>query len=243
MAKDPRRVFGVGERAGEIFGRGRGRRRARDYKTQNPSPFPPNLLTLVSLVASSLMPEIQIISQPLMTEGGFINPAGMAELEATISSIPPTHIRLSGDPEWTSLHWIFPHDIVGAFAMWACRQSPYGVPDGLENVCKYLHAALKTVSAWETSGMTQASLCDINRWLHEILMNQGVAEFDAWNERKNKREGTGFSCRFDGPGNPDDDFIDLHALLHNVCITLRGEWRANDAFDKKFEAEHGPLTP
>jgi hypothetical protein len=85
-------------------------------------------------------PGMEMLSQPLLTEEGLLNPACMNELEAAIGAAGKTHQRLSGDPEWSErkAHWTFRHEITGAFAMWACRQSPYGVPDGLENVCKYL---------------------------------------------------------------------------------------------------------
>jgi hypothetical protein len=36
---------------------------------------------------------------------------------------------------------------------------------------------------------------------------------------------------------PDRDFIDLDALLHNVCLDIRLERRASDAFNKQFEEE------
>jgi hypothetical protein len=183
--------------------------------------------------------KIEMLSQPLMTEEGSLNPACLNELDATIAGMGKTHDRLRGDLEWDSAkdRWTFPHDIVGAFAMWACRQSPYGVPDGLEKVCKYLHAALKTATKWDTSGMAECSLCDINKWLDEILYEQGVKEFDAWNKRKNGRDGTGFCSATHSPS-PDDDFIDLDALLHNVCLTIRDERRKNRAFDEAFDREH-----
>ncbi len=184
-------------------------------------------------------PEIEMLSQPLLTEDGFVNPACMNELESAIGSMGKTFERLAGDDEWSKSEkqWTFASDIVGAFSMWACRQSPYGVPDGLENVCKYLNAAIKTAVKWDVNGMAELSLCEINRILHEILYEQGVKEFDAWNERKNGREGIGFTSVYDQPS-PDDDFIDLDALLHNVCITIRNERRTNAAFDAKFDAEN-----
>src|SRR3990167_5532519 len=122
---------------------------------------------------------LKILSEPLLTEDGLLNPVGMAELEVAIMGRQKTYERLAGDSEWSDRkdRWTFKSDIVGAFAMCACRQSSYGVPEGLENVCKYLNAALGSVTAWETAGNTEASLCDINRWLYEILYKQGVAQF------------------------------------------------------------------
>lgn len=185
---------------------------------------------------------MEILSQPLLTEEGFLNQACMNELSAAISGMGKTHQRLRGDSEWDESkgHWTTIDDIVGTFAMWACRQSPYGVPDGLENVCKYLHAALKSCAPWEEmAGMAQCSLCDINKWLYEILYEQGVKEFDAWNRCKvGETPEIHFTCAMDGRGDPDRQFIDLDALLHNVCITIRDERRRDRAFDERFDREN-----
>jgi len=181
-----------------------------------------------------------IISQPFLTEDGFVNPACMNELESTINDMPKTFNRLSSDPEWSERKdkWTFKSEIVGAFAMWACRQSPYGVPDGLENICKYLNASLKSVAKWNTGGMTECSLCDINKWLHEILYDQGIKEFDNWNKcKKGVTPDISFSCRYDNIPNPDYDFIDLDALLRNVCLTIRDERRKHKVFNDKFDKE------
>lgn len=170
--------------------------------------------------------KIEILSQPLLTSEGSLNPACLNELKATLAETPKTYHRLRDEPEWSYKSWTFTNNIVGAFSMWACRQSPYCVPDGLENVCKYLHAALKTAVPWDAHGMAQLSLCDINRLLREILYEQGVAEFDAWNRCKaGDTPDISFSSAFDGTRNPDREFIDLDALLHNVCITIRDERR------------------
>jgi hypothetical protein len=186
--------------------------------------------------------KIEMLTQPLMTEDGYLNPACMNELESTINNIPKTYNRLAHDSEWSirKNKWTFKTDIVGAFAMWACRQSPYGVPDGLENVCKYLNAALESCgNGWKNSGMQECSLVDINKWLYEILYEQGVIEFDKWNECKvGNTPDINFVSRYDGKRNPDRDFIDLDALLHNVCLTIRDERRKDKAFDDKFDKEY-----
>jgi hypothetical protein len=183
--------------------------------------------------------DIEFLSQPLTTEDGFLNPACRNELEAVVAGMGKTHQRLADDPEWSEKkdRWTFRTEIVGQFAMWACRQSPYGVPDGLENVCKYLHAALKSCTDWGTHGMAECSLCEINRWLYEILDDQGVAEFDAWNRcKKGETPTLAFASAMDGPRDPDYDFIDLDALLHNVCIGIRDERRDKKRFDDDFDA-------
>jgi hypothetical protein len=184
----------------------------------------------------------EILSQPLTTEDGFLNPACLNELEGAISALAPTHVRLKDDPEWSEKkdRWTFRTEIVGHFAMWACRQSPYGTPDGLENVCKYLFASLKSCTDWGTHDMAEVSLCEINRWLREILYDQGVSEFDAWNRCKVvDTPNLAFASAMDGPSDPDRDFIDLDALLHNVCVSIRDERRKNKDFNDRFEAEYG----
>lgn len=188
--------------------------------------------------------KIEMISQPLMTEGGLLNPACMSELEQTIAGMSKTHARLSNDPEWSDKKdkWTFKNEIVGAFAMWACRQSPYGVPDSLEDVCKYLNEALQSCAPWDKmGGMAECSLCDINKWLYDILYEQGVAQFDAWNRCKvGPTPEIQFSSAVDGRINPDRDFIDLDALLHNVCLSIRDERRKNKAFDDAFDSLRSP---
>lgn len=181
---------------------------------------------------------IEMLSQPLLTEEGALNPACMNELSAAMSAMGKTHERLASDAEWSTQEkqWTFANDIVGAFAMWACRQSPYGVPDGLESVCKYLNACLLKSIPWDVNGLKELSLCDVNKILYEILHDQGVSEFDAWNRfKKGDTPEINFVSAFGGPSDPNRDFIDLDALLHNVCLTIRDERRKNKAFDEAFE--------
>lgn len=183
--------------------------------------------------------KLKMLEHALLDEDGNINPMAMGEFSEEISAMGETYQRLRNDPEWSlrENRWTFKSDIVGAFAKWACRQSPYGVPDGLETVCKYLNSALSSVTRWREDGLTEASLCDINRWLHEILMNQGIELFDAWNEPKIKNGSEfHFVSRYsEYDHNPDEDFICLAALLHNVAIEIRDERRKN----KAFEEAHG----
>lgn len=189
-----------------------------------------------------------VIKEPLLTEDGFVNPVCMSELEAAISDISPTYQRLSDDAEWTSNRFTCRKEIVGAFAMWACRQSPYGCPTGLEIVCKYLNECLKTECEWNSGDIPWArlSLCDINKMLYDILYEKGVKAFDSWNECvAGKTPNIAFTSRYGQGDNydPDRDFIDLDALLHNVCLTIRDERRKSDEFDKRFDAEHEESRP
>ena len=180
----------------------------------------------------NLLDKVEMLTQPLLTEEGFINEACINELTAAIKNMPKTYKRLANDPEWNTPRWIFKNEIVGAFAKWAIRQSPKEkpIPKGLEGICKYLDACLEKSVDWnqdwdsENIKMTKLSLCEINKLLFDILYEQNITDFDNWN--KSAKE---------------EDFIDLHALLHNVCLDIRGERRLDDIFDKKFEEEHGHL--
>jgi len=181
--------------------------------------------------------EIEILSQPFLTEDGFINPACMNELESALKNIPRTYERLKNDTEWSIERCTSRKEIVGALAKWACRQSPYGCPDGLEIVLKYFNACLKTYFVWDTYDFAQLSLININKACWDILGD--FKPFLAWNETKNgNTQEISFSSKFDGHKNPDNDFIDLDALLRNVCLDIRAERRENDAFDKKFQEKY-----
>jgi hypothetical protein len=118
--------------------------------------------------------------------------------------------------------YVFLHELAGHIAMWAVRQSPYLVPDNLEIVLlKFQAVAWKDFAvAGEVKGGMRAfkTRGEIIAYLEAKLFS--IAEFAAWNDRKNKREGPGFVTSFDGPRDPDDDFIDLYALAQNVAAGL-----------------------
>jgi hypothetical protein len=165
--------------------------------------------------------DFEFIDEPLMTDDGLLNPVCIAKLKAAIENMPPTYERLADDSEWNTPRYTSLREITGHLAHWAVRQvsdkTPY--PPGLENVIGFLDACIRSRFNNE---MALLSLCDINKLLHEVLMPKTF--FQAWNDSKVLA-----------------GWLDLHALLHNVCISIRTERRANDAFDRKFEAEHGAL--
>lgn len=156
-----------------------------------------------------------------------------------------THRRLSGDPEWNTSRPTFKHEITGALSKWAIRQAPIGIPDNLERVLGLVNACLDRMDIWDIlPGFGNLSLCQINKILHDLLLDQGIKEFDDWNRSQAEKDGkikdpsVLFSSRYSQP-NPYYDFIDLHALLHNVCLDIRAERRADDEFDRKFEEKYG----
>jgi len=183
--------------------------------------------------------DIEMLSQPLLTDDGFLNEACINELNGFIKSIPRRYERLEGDEEWSVKRWTFKDNITGALAKWAIRQSPYSCPDNLEEVINYLDACLEKEVDWRLSGMAELSLCDINKLLYDILYEQGITYFNNWNKSKKGNVEVQLVSRYSSKEDPDYDFIDLDALLGNVCLDIRTERRADDKFDKEFEEKYG----
>lgn len=185
--------------------------------------------------------DIEMLEHPLLTEEGFLNEACINELEKAILNIPKTHNRLAGEEEWNRKRITSKRAILASFAKYAVWASPYCCPEGLERVLGYLRECLGKEIQWEKIGdfvYSELSLCDISKVLYDILYEKRITLFDAWNEpkkdwRKEKLEGR--------PDDPDYDCIDLDALLHNVCLDIRMERRANDEFDRKFEEKCGNI--
>lgn len=168
--------------------------------------------------------DIPFLENPLLTEEGFLNEACINELNAAISSMPETHERLSGDPEWNTKKLTSYRDITAALAYWLVHQfiedksAPAHAP-GLEEAISFLTSCIK--SKFDENGFAMLSLCDINKLCWEVLSD--LPRFKSWNEKETM----------------GDHWLDLSALLHNVCITIRQDRRDFDAFNAKFEEEHG----
>ena len=109
-------------------------------------------------------------------------------------------------------------DILSEVAKWAVAQSPYHRPDNLEIVLDKLNEGF---GKWGNNNMgyehfTYKRLKDfLGRELRRI------PEFLAWNERKNGNQSQyKFIDRYGTKNNPDDDFIDLDALIRNVANSI-----------------------
>lgn len=113
--------------------------------------------------------------------------------------------------------------VMGALASCAVRQSPYPRPDNLELVLDAFHEKIK-----DDFDETQRYVKFFDSWkdVHEYIASRlrQIPEFLAWNNRKNGRDGMGFtfaghhdngSVTF-STAKADDDFIDLDALTRNV---------------------------
>jgi len=165
---------------------------------------------------------IPMLKQPLVTEDGFLNEACMNELEGAFAAMPPDHIRLAGDSEWNTKRITNWREITGGLAHWAVRQIPETddtpFPPGLEKMLGLLTAIIRP--KFDKMAWAELSLCDISKMLHDALWDEPI--FQSWNDEKVL------------PG-----WLDLDALLRNVCLVIRQDRRASDKFNADFEAEYG----
>lgn len=171
---------------------------------------------------------IEMLSQPLTTEEGFINPACLAEMEVAFSNMPETHERLAGDPEWSTPWVVSLAEIVAGLAASAVHGMSGHVPPHLAEVLGYARASLlrgafadPIISTDDEIILAEMSLCDINRELWAILAD--LQMFDDWNRED-----------VVGPR-----WLDLSACLHNVCIGIRNQRRHDLAFEREFESKYG----
>lgn len=105
-------------------------------------------------------------------------------------------------------------DVLGAVANWAVRQSPYHRPENLEVVLDKLNPVL--VDVFGDNFCLKLTYEQLKDFLSVKL--KAIPEFAAWNERKNGNQAQyKFTSRYDGEGDPNDDFIDLDALVRNVA--------------------------
>lgn len=135
------------------------------------------------------------------------------------------------------------NSIAGELASWAVQQSPYGCPEGLEQALTDFRAAWPTdedmaeilpMRWWQNYD-------EIYRTLYALFCQ--TPSIEAWNHRKNGRDGPGFCSRYDQPS-PDDDFIDLGALANNIAREVWKDALADKAFDDSIGASNGaPTTP
>ena len=115
-------------------------------------------------------------------------------------------------------------NILSEVAKWAVAQSPYHRPDNLEIVLDKLN---EFIPEWKDKmGYGKMSYGELKDFLGKHL--KSIPEFNLWNERKNGRQGHGFtgaghhddgSVKFFN-AKADDDFIDLDALIRNVANSI-----------------------
>ena len=97
--------------------------------------------------------------------------------------------------------WAFKKDFTGALAKWLVKQSPYSVPDNLAKILADFHDLIPY--DFDENGMAKVSLATMTETINEVL--EAMPDVMALNERKNGREGFGFTSRFSKDPEPDDD--------------------------------------
>lgn len=125
--------------------------------------------------------------------------------------------------------------LLGNIANWSVQQSPYHRPENLEIVLDSFDYEIR-----EKKDYFHASYDELIRILDVGLKK--IPEFLKWNERKNGNQNEyKFVSRYSTNENPDDDFIDLDALIRNVANSIVGDAylveekfsASNDRFDEK----------
>lgn len=128
-------------------------------------------------------------------------------------------------------------EVIGAMAMWAVRQHPRHNPPGLNRITARL---LEEANGWPDGAPSLpmrrfSDVRSLDRWLHEVLAEHPVLTL--WNSfERGKTPDLVFSSRFDGPGNPDYDFIDIDALLRNVAMTVMRDAERGQEADRGLSA-------
>lgn len=117
--------------------------------------------------------------------------------------------------------YILKKKLVGALAFCAVRQSPYVVPPNLVDVLLQFDERIKerfTLAQQHNQGMACFDTLREFRGFIEAHL-KAIPELMAWNERKNGRRGPGFvSAQGSDASGPDDDFVDIDALVTNVVL-------------------------
>ena len=111
------------------------------------------------------------------------------------------------------------NNILGGVAKWGVEQSPYHRPKNLEVVLDKLNEILTPL--FEDAEKNNLGFMELTyEEIKEFVFNSTtqIPEFVAWNEPKINTGNLfqGSSSRYHAP-KPDYDFIDLHALAHNVA--------------------------
>lgn len=109
--------------------------------------------------------------------------------------------------------YITPKQLSGIFAKCAVQQSPYPVP------AKFKTAMHDFMCGFDKEKPVLDFCCDasLRSAVHRAVY--GSVAIRAWNERKNGRPGFEFVSAFSATP-PDDDFIDLDALVGNIVCSV-----------------------
>jgi len=137
-------------------------------------------------------------------------------------------------------------NVCGHIAMWATRQSPYHAPDFLTDVLREFQISAINDKCHEThygcfwfNLDKESPASHLSKILKEHLLCDPKVR--AWNNRKNGNQSPfGFVSRYDKPS-PDNDFIDLDALVRNIARSCIEEFRREREIDRR-QFKTSPLS-
>lgn len=115
-----------------------------------------------------------------------------------------------------ALKYISKKNFVGTLAKWAVSQSPHSCPDSLERVI------IKADGAWPVTGDRFKDETSLKEWTRDDFEDfvygfvYGTPEVISWNTPNSGRQGHSFVSAFGPMQSPEDDFIDLDALIRNI---------------------------
>jgi hypothetical protein len=116
----------------------------------------------------------------------------------------------------------------GHIARWAVQQSPYA--SGPSDLGVVLDEVTRRFNVLAAEEMMQTKFIRlsfnagaVDAWLQKLLFD--IPQVNGWNERRNGRQGWGAVSMHWPMPEPDDDFIDLHALTRNIAFSLLAEER------------------
>jgi hypothetical protein len=110
--------------------------------------------------------------------------------------------------------YISKKDFTGNLSRWAVRQSPYSCPDNLERVIIKADGAWPSDTIEREHHLKEWSHDEFEEFVHRFVYS--TPEVISWNSAKSGRQGNSFVSAFGPLQAPEDDFIDLDALVRNV---------------------------
>jgi hypothetical protein len=103
--------------------------------------------------------------------------------------------------------------IIGELANWAARQSPYLVPDGLEDALREFNFAFVS----DSEEYFETNCKELNKRIRDAF--DDCPKILGWNNPKRGNSDYVFSSRYGSP-QPDYDFIGLDALARNIAHSI-----------------------
>lgn len=128
--------------------------------------------------------------------------------------------------EDTSTRVVLKSVVIGHFAMWAVRQSPYRMPENLDKGIKEFNEGLVFKKNLGDEELIETTYYDLEGKISDVISNSGI--ISSWNIAK-RRRGPVIASGFSYPKS-DYDFIDLDALARNIAQSVWLEVCYDDGF-------------